>query len=61
VTAANQVFVQGGPQLGQLEAGAVAAGFGASFSVISGGVAWVLTVILIGWNAPGIRRHWIER
>lgn len=61
VTAANQVFVQGGPQLGQLEAGAVAAGFGAPFSVISGGVACILTVILIGWKVPGIRRYRIER
>ncbi|MGI8856555.1 MAG: MFS transporter [Thermomicrobiales bacterium] len=61
VTAANQVFVQGGPQLGQLEAGAVAAGFGAPFSVISGGVACVLTVLLIGWKVPGIRRYRIER
>jgi MFS family permease len=61
VTAANQVFVQGGPQLGQLEAGAVAAGFGAPFSVISGGVACVLTVVLIGWKVPGIRQYRIER
>ncbi len=61
VTAANQVFVQGGPQLGQLEAGAVAAGFGAPFSVISGGVACVLTVLLIGWKAPAIRGYRIDR
>ena len=39
VTAANQVFVQGGPQLGQLEAGVVAAGLGVPFSVI---VVWYL-------------------
>ena len=61
VTAANQVFMQGGPQLGQLEAGAVAAGFGAPFSVISGGVACVLTVLLIGWKAPAIRGYRIDR
>jgi MFS family permease len=61
VTAANQVFVQGGPQLGQLEAGAVAAGFGVPFSIISGGVACVVTVILIGWKVPAIRRYRIER
>ncbi len=60
VTAANQVFVQGGPQLGQLEAGAVAAGFGSPFSVVSGGVACVLTVAVIGWMAPAIRRYRIE-
>jgi MFS family permease len=61
VTAANQVFVQGGPQLGQLEAGAVAAGLGVPFSIISGGVACVLTVILIGWKVPAIRRYRIEQ
>lgn len=61
VTAANQVFVQGGPQLGQLEAGGVAAGFGVPFSIISGGVACVLTVIVIGWKFPAIRRYRIEQ
>jgi len=61
VTAANQVFVQGGPQLGQLEAGAVAAGLGVPFSIISGGVACVVTVILIGWKVPAIRRYRIEQ
>jgi MFS family permease len=61
VTAANQVFVQGGPQFGQLEAGAVAAGFGVPFSIISGGVACVVTVMLIGWKVPAIRRYRIEQ
>jgi hypothetical protein len=60
-TAAQPIFVQGGPQPGQLEAGAGAAGFGAPFSGISGGVACVLTVILIGWRMPGMRRRRIER
>jgi len=61
VTAANQVFVQGGPQLGQLEAGAVAAGFGIPFSIISGGIACVAIVALIGWRNPAIRQYRIER
>ena len=60
VTAANQVFVQGGSQLGQLEAGAVAAVFGAPFSVVSGGIACVLTVLAIAWTAPAIRRYEIR-
>src|ERR1019366_549536 len=34
----NMVFFQGGPQLGELEAGAVANWLGAPFSVISGGL-----------------------
>ena len=57
VTAANQVFVQGGPQLGQLEAGAVAALLGAPFSVVSGGLGCVLTVLVIAWLVPAIRRY----
>lgn len=61
VTAANQVFVQGGPQLGQLEAGGVAAGLGVPFSIISGGVACIVTVIVIGWKFPAIRRYRIEQ
>ncbi len=61
VTAANQVFVQGGPQLGQLEAGTVAKYFGTSFSVASGGVACVITVLLIGLAVPAIRRYQMQR
>lgn len=57
VTAANQMFVQGGPQLGQLEAGAVADAISTPFSVVSGGVACILTVILIAWLVPAIRRY----
>lgn len=57
VTAANQVFVQGGPQLGQLEAGAVAAAYGTSFSIASGGIACIVTVIAIGIAVPAIRRY----
>lgn len=57
VTAANLVFVQGGPQLGQLEAGAVAARFGAPTSIVSGGLACVATVALIALAVPAIRRY----
>ncbi len=57
VTAANQVFVQGGPQLGQLEAGLVANSFGAPLSVVSGGIACVLTVLIIAWAVPAIRKY----
>jgi hypothetical protein len=61
LTAAQPLFVQGGPQPGQLEAGTGVAGFGAPFLAISGGVACVLTMILIGWRVPGMRRYRIER
>lgn len=57
VTAANQVFVQGGPQLGSLEAGAVAAVFGVAFSIASGGVACVVSVLLVALLVPSIRQY----
>jgi MFS family permease len=48
----NQIFFQGGPQLGELEAGLVAAAFGVPFAVVSGGVA---TVIIAGLVARKYR------
>ena len=47
--------VQGGPRLGDLEAGAVADGFGNSFSVVSGGVACVIGAALLAAALPGFR------
>jgi MFS family permease len=57
VTAAEQVFTGGGPQLGQLKAGAVAARYGAPFSVVSGGIMCVITVAVVAWLVPSIRRY----
>lgn len=57
VTAAEQLFTGDGPQAGQIEAGAVAARFGAPTSVISGGIACVLSVAIIAWLIPAIRRY----
>ncbi len=57
VTAAEQLFTGGGPQAGQLKAGAIAARFGAPFSVVSGGVICVFTVAIIAWLVPAIRRY----
>ena len=55
--AAHQLFAGGGPQLGQMEAGVVAARFGTPFSVVSGGVACIATVAIIAWLVPAIRRY----
>ncbi len=57
VTAAEQLFTGGGPQAGQLKAGVVAARFGTPFSIVSGGVACILTVAIIAWLVPAIRRY----
>jgi MFS family permease len=57
VQSLNAMFVMGGPQLGNLEAGIVAALWGAPLSVISGGVATVITVVLISWLVPQLKDY----
>jgi len=57
MTSVNMIFFMGGPQLGNLEAGLVAAAFGAPFSVISGGVATVIVVGLVAWLMPQLRNY----
>jgi MFS family permease len=53
----NQIFFMGGPQLGEVEAGAVAQAFGAPFAVISGGVGCLLAVAWIAHRWPGMRTY----
>lgn len=43
----NMIFFMGGPQLGELEAGAVASWVGAPLSVISGGVGCVIATVFV--------------
>jgi MFS family permease len=52
MTSINMVFFMGGPQLGELEAGVVAQGFGPLISVVSGGIGCMLAVLWIGWRTP---------
>jgi MFS family permease len=47
MTSINQIFFQGGPQLGEMEAGAVAQLFGASFAVVTGGIGCIIGTLLI--------------
>lgn len=56
MTSVNMMFFMGGPQLGELEAGLVAAAFGVPFAVVSGGVATVALTLLIAWKYPMLRR-----
>ncbi|MFZ2487684.1 MAG: MFS transporter [Anaerolineae bacterium] len=57
MTGINQVFFMGGPQLGEMEAGAVAAALGAPFAIVSGGIATVLLTLLIAWRYPRLRTY----
>lgn len=55
MTSINQIFFMGGPQLGEVEAGAVAQLFGAPFAVVSGGIGCILAVGLIARRWPQLR------
>lgn len=60
MTGVNMIFFMGGPQLGELEAGLVAALFGASFSIWTGGLATVLLTMWVAWKYPQLRRYTSE-
>ena len=47
MTSVNQIFFQGGPQLGEVEAGVLAQLFGAPFAIISGGIGCIVGMWLI--------------
>jgi MFS family permease len=57
MTGINMVFFMGGPQLGELEAGAVANWLGAPLSVVSGGVGCLVATGWIALSTPMIRRY----
>jgi MFS family permease len=57
MTGVNMVFFNGGPQLGELEAGAVANWLGAAFSVISGGIGCLITTGWIASATPALRHY----
>jgi MFS family permease len=57
MTSINQIFFQGGPQLGEVEAGVVAQLFGVPFAIISGGIGCVLGAFLIILKWPQIRLY----
>ena len=47
----------GGPQLGEVEAGAVAQLLGAPFAVVTGGVGCILAVLWIARRWPQLRSY----
>ncbi len=57
MTGVNMVFFMGGPQLGELEAGVVANWFGATISVISGGIGCLLATGWVAGTTPELRRY----
>jgi len=57
MTSVNMIFFMGGPQLGELEAGAVAAIFGAPLSVVTGGIGCLVAASIAIVAAKTLRRH----
>jgi MFS family permease len=57
MTSVNMMFFMGGPQLGEVEAGAVARLFGPRISVASGGMLCVLAAAIPAAVAPALRRY----
>jgi MFS family permease len=65
MTSVNMIFFQGGPQLGELQAGVVAslfasAALGATVAVVSGGLATIAIAAVVAWRAPFLRTYDIE-
>ena len=52
MTGINQIFFMGGPQLGEVEAGAAAQVFGVPFAIYSGGIGVILIVLMIAARWP---------
>jgi MFS family permease len=57
MTSINMIFFMGGPQLGEVEAGTVAALIGAPLSVVTGGVACVIAAVFVFIRARGLREY----
>jgi MFS family permease len=57
MTSINQIFFMGGPQLGEIEAGAVAKFFGVPFAILSGGIGAILGVFLVASIWPSLVRY----
>lgn len=57
MTSINQIFFQGGPQLGEVEAGAVAQLFGVPAAIVSGGLGCILAVAIIARRWPALARY----
>ena len=56
----QMAVVQGGPRLGDLESGLVAAAVSTEFSIVSGGLACIVGAVVLASAMPGFRRHRAE-
>ena len=54
INAVNAMFAIGGPLLGQVESGVVAGLTSVQFSIVSGGVACIVAILIIVALVPGL-------
>ncbi|MBI3109680.1 MFS transporter [Candidatus Daviesbacteria bacterium] len=52
-----RIFFQGGPQLGEIEAGFLAKAIGGPASVVVGGVGTVVITALVAWRSKSLRKY----
>jgi MFS family permease len=57
MTSINMIFFMGGPQLGEVEAGTVAALIGAPLSVVTGGVGCLIAAVIAWLTAKNLKRY----
>ena len=53
----NMIFFYGGPEMGEVEAGLLAAGVGAPLSVVVGGLGAVIATIIIALKTPKLLKY----
>ena len=57
MTSINMMFFMGGPQLGELEAGTVAAIIGAPLSVVTGGIGSLVAACIAAWRSRSLMEY----
>jgi MFS family permease len=57
MTSINMMFFMGGPQFGEVEAGVVAALFGAPLSVVTGGIGSLLSALIAMVKGRSLRNY----
>lgn len=57
MTSVNMIFYMGGPSLGEVEAGLVAALYGAPIAIVTGGIATVAITIFLAFRYPELRKY----
>src|SRR3982750_4035702 len=57
MTGVNMIFFMGGPQLGELEAGLLAAWAGPVVSVVSGGIGCIAATLWVAGVTPRLRAY----